>query len=732
MQTIFYFLISLLGASLLFIVQPMAAKSALPILGGAPFVWNGCMVFFQTLLLGGYLYAHLLNKSLPVRLQPLVHIPLLALALFAFPITFTGSSYVDPALEPMAWLLSMLSLSVALPFFVLSATSPLSQRWFAAAAPTRQPYTLYAASNVGSFAGLLAYPIFIEPLLPIHGQASMLFYGFGLLLALFAIVAIPHVRGQYSEVTIAKTTATPPLARQPILTWIALSFVPSSLLYGVTTYITTDIASVPLFWIIPLALYLLTFVLIFGRHTPTLDLWRTLHRMGAPAVAFLALLPLSYPAPTLVLHLLIFFAATMMCHGRLSALKPAPQQLTGFFLWVSFGGVLGGIFNSFIAPVLFTTVIEYPLMLILSLGVVAVATDRTRSTIREGGRIIAAWGLFSTLFWLLGTHIHWLQLVTPDENVTRTLLRGLFVPAGLIIIMAAYFKRKDQPLIHVAWVIPTLIIAIPLFNVVIDNQEAFIGRNVFGVSRVIYQSEKNAWLFRHGTTYHGIQSADAAQRLKPTSYYGPLLDVYKALPKPLVNKPVAVMGMGVGTVACYGHPHQTYDFFEIDPLVDLIAHDTRYFTYLRDCAPDKNIMMGDGRIGLNKSEDKRYGLIIIDVFSSDAIPMHVLTREAVAMYASKLREDGMIAFNISNRHIDLVPVLSAIANDVGLEGASKLTIVSPTAPLQMSSRWVVLAKHQQALAPLKAMSKDWQALPEANPNFLWRDDYSNILRSMQF
>ena len=221
-------------------------------------------------------------------------------------------------------------------------------------------------------------------------------------------------------------------------------------------------------------------------------------------------------------------------------------------------------------------------------------------------------------------------------------------------------------------------------------------------------------------------------RLKPTSYYGPLIDVYAALPKRLGKAPVAVVGMGVGTVGCYGNAGQTYDFYEIDPLVEEIAQDTRYFTYLRDCPPQKNIIMGDGRIALSKQDDKHYGLIIIDVFSSDAIPMHILTREAVAMYASKLRDDGVIAFNISNRHIDLVPVLSAIAEDIGVVGASKLTIVKPDVKLQMSSRWVVLAKQPSMLKPLMATSPEWKLLQEPDAQFLWRDDYSNIMRSVRF
>jgi hypothetical protein len=733
MQTLIYFLISLIGASLLFIVQPMAAKSALPILGGAPFVWNGCMLFFQALLLGGYLYAHLLNKALPVKHQPLVHLPFLAVALFAFPITFQGSTYFNASLEPMGWLLSMLTLSVGLPFFVLCATSPLSQRWFAAAVPTRQPYALYAASNAGSFGGLMAYPTIVEPLLSIRSQATLLFYGFCLLLTLFAVAGFLRMRAPHVESkTTINTTITHITTHFRALQWILLSFVPSSLLYGVTAYVTTDIASVPLFWVVPLALYLLTFVLIFGSRAPRLDLWRTAHRMGTPVVAFLALLPLSYPTPVMLLHLIVFFAATMTCHSRLSELKPAPEQLTGFFLWVSFGGVLGGIFNTLIAPIIFTTVIEYPLMLVISLAVAGTAAHAPRPTLRVAANLTLVWGLFATLFWALGSQIAWFEKVIGDPKSSQPILLACLTLSGLALLMLIYFRKKNQPLIHAAWVAPILMITIPLFNLLIGNHEAFIGRNVFGVSRVVFQPEKNAWFLRHGTTYHGMQSANEIHRLKPTSYYGPLIDVYNSLPKELAHAPVAVMGMGVGTVACYGQPKQKYDFFEIDPLVNKIARDTRYFTYLRDCAPDINIVIGDGRISLAHSRDNYYGLIIIDVFSSDAIPMHVLTREAVAMYATKLREGGYIAFNVSNRHINLVPVLGAIAKDINFAVAWKLTANRPLGELQLPSEWVVLTKALKELEPLATLDNGWNKLLNTDPKYLWRDDYSNILRSMNF
>jgi len=727
-----YFFISLVGAILLFLVQPMVAKTALPILGGAGFVWNGCMVFFQALLLAGYLYAHLLNRQLPVRRQPLIHIPLLMLALLAFPLSFAGSAYIDPSQQPIYWLLAMLTLSVGAPFFVLSATSPLSQRWFSASnhASAHNPYVLYSASNIGSFVGLFAYPFLIEPNFSIGQQANILRYGYMLLVALFTVAAFSHVRNPSPVASvIPSNTGTAPSYKQ-ILQWLGLAFIPASLLYGVTTYVITDIASVPLFWLIPLGLYLLSFILVFGHRPPSLAIYRTLALMGAPAMAYFALLPIPHIMTMGMLHLAIFFSIAMVCHGRLAQIKPRPEQLTVFFLWISFGGVLGGIFNTFVAPALFNSIIEYPVMLLASL---IVAGPWIRPTLGQVAKTAIVWSVFSLVFWLLGNHIGIFHSLIPDEKAVHTWLQGVFAVAGLVLLIVGYFLYKEQTLHYAFWIAPIFLVITPLYIKMSGVSEAFIDRNMYGVSRIFWREQDNAWEFRHGTTVHGIQSADNAHRLEPTSYYGePLKEMYKLLPKSLTQTPVAVLGMGIGTVACYGHAGQDYDFFEIDPLVDIIAHDTRYFTYLRDCPPNKHVIMGDGRINLNRAANNRYGVIIVDVFTSDAIPMHLMTREAIAMYAQKLMPGGVIAINISNRHIDLVPVLAAVAKDTGLSGAWIFDVPPANATLAFPSRWVVLSKNKALLNALQTGNKYWRPLPAADQRFLWQDSYSNIFRSIHF
>lgn len=703
---------ALLGAFLIFLVQPMAAKVALPTLGGAPFVWNGCMVFFQAALLCGYLYAHALTRLKKPAAQALIHVALLAATLaFAFPLTFAYTG-LNPAHAPLPWLLTMLAFSVGAPFFILSATAPLTQAWFAASRPGANPYALYAASNIGSFGALLAYPALVEPNFPLSAQANLLYGGFALMLGLFALLGWRLVKTAGRGAAHAQETPVAAIPPRTLARWLVLSFIPAGLLYAVTGYITTDIASVPLFWVAPLALYLLTFVLVFKNRPPRLETWRILHRLGAPLMAIAALLPQAFPAPFLLAHLLIFFACAMMCHSRLAALKPPPAQLTAFYLVMSAGGVLGGLFNTFIAPALFNTVTEYPLLLLASLLVISPL--RPLPSRRAALLMVLAASAAAALFWF-GSE--WLP--------ARRAWLMLLVVLAFTGVAALYLAYRERTLHYVLCLSLIALLAPPLYTRIQGERVAFTDRNVFGVSRVIWMEDLNAWQFRHGTTNHGIQSADAASRLKPVAYYTPLKQVFAALPPALQTAPVGVMGMGVGTVACYGKPAQRIDFFEIDPLVDLIAR--RHFTYLSDCPPVKQVEIGDGRLGLARAPEGEYGLIVADAFSSDSIPIHLLTREAVEIYAARLKPGGLLAFNVSNRNIDLLPVLSAVADAAGMKGVYRFDIPPPEMKLAFPSQWVVLAREESALKPL-----GWEALPAPDARFLWRDDYSNILRSVRF
>ncbi len=714
----------LLGAFLIFMVQPLTSKAALPTLGGAPFVWNGCMVFFQAALLMGYFYAHMLSVRVPLNRQPAVHLMVLALAAMAFPLAFRSFG-VDPAVYPLTWLMIMLGLSVGLPFFAISATSPLVQAWFAHATKGKgNPYALYAASNVGSFTALLAYPVVIEPLLTLSAQAHLFEFGYFLLLLCFAGLA--HLMCKLcKEAPKKKVIRVAKVDWRDGALWAGIAFVPASLLYGITTYITTDIASAPLFWVVPLALYLLSFVVAFADKPRGIELARHLHVPGAGLMAVMTLLPSAFGMAMLSVHLLVFFCAAVACHARLASLRPHISQLTVFYLWLSFGGVLGGLFNTFIAPVLFTRIVEYPLMLILS---IVAATMVWELPAKQFLVRLATWAVGALVLFGFGAFIA--QAILSEDNAImayRLIMLGMVVTA-VLAATGAYLKYQHRPLYFASAVMAVTLAAGILAEPLQQIKVAYAARNVFGVSRVIWAGDREAWQLWHGTTIHGIQAAEGDRRLHPVAYYGALKNVFAGLPPALSKAPVGVIGMGLGTVACYGKPKQEFLFYEIDPLVNQIAHDTRFFTYLRDCPPEINIIMGDGRIGIKEAQDEFFGLIIGDAFSSDAIPVHLMTREAVSLYFDKLRPGGMLAFNISSRNINLLPVLSAVARDLGVHGVWQHFEPPPGEALAFAAEWVVLSKDQQTLLKLPG---SWQILPEPKKRHLWRDDYSNLIGSLK-
>lgn len=642
---------SFLGAFLLFLVQPMVAKIALPTLGGAPYVWNGCMVFFQAALLGGYVYAHIATSKLSRRNLPIVHLLFMfAVMLIALPLHFTLSDNINPITHPMGWLFMLLITTVGLPFFVVSATAPMVQHWFARTAhkDAHNPYFLYAASNIGSFIALLGYPFIIEPLMPVVQQAWLFSLGYVVLIALFGGMAwfmrnasMTEVRTQAFEVA---KTALKPLPRERAF-WVLLAFIPSSLLYGVTTFVTTDIASVPLLWVLPLALYLLTFILVFANRPHGIALAKKLHVPAVLLLLILPLLPLALGTGLMLLHLLVFFIVAMACHGILSERRPHAAHLTEFYLLMSLGGVLGGLFNALLAPMIFNNVMEYPLILALSLPVAGTLYVKTMPPLRE--KLILALAGFSAVF------------------------------------------------------------VLPLLNVQGREQAAevkFTERNFFGVNRVAYNPKLEAMQFWHGTTNHGVQSTREEDRLAPVAYYTLLKQVFALAPAK--TKPVAVLGLGVGTVACYGARGQAFDMYEIDPAVERIARDENYFTYMRDCAPTKQVVLGDARLKLADAEDQRFGIMVMDAFTSDAIPVHLLTKEALALYASKLAPRGVMAFNISNRHINLKRVLSAVAAENGLVGITRLDLLQAQPNDEVANDRMLAAVRKCIHAERKAMADE--------------------------
>ena len=707
----------LVSAALLFFVEPMFAKMVLPRLGGSPAVWNTCVVFFQATMLLGYAYAHLIARRLRLWQQLVLHTAVLLLITWSLPIGIPEGWTPPVDRTPIPSLLVLLLFTVGGPFFAVSATAPLLQRWFSHTRhpSASDPYFLYAASNVGSMVALLGYPFIAEPSWPLSLQSDGWSAGYVLLATLIGACAIGVLRGQAhnQRPELAASDATPTIEEQPIAwrrraRWVALAFVPSSLMLAVTTFISTDIASVPLLWIAPLTLYLLSFVMAFAARQVVSQ------RVGSAVMAIL-LFPLTFaiivrlPGPLwflMPLHLVAFFVCALVLHRELARDRPATRHLTEFYLWLSVGGVLGGVFNTFVAPVAFTDVIEYPLVIVmacafsplvrpcrsramdvalpLGLGAVALAIVLILETFGMSPIVVGMFGALVTLYW----------------GCSR---RPLRLAAGLALVFVVGFAMVDG-----------------------EGDVLHAERTFFGVLRVraIERNGPTHALF-HGSTVHGEQSLDPALRHKPTAYYyedGPVGQFFSAMSDRFTR--VGVIGLGTGALAVYTTPDQHWTFYEIDPVVERIARDTRFFTYLEHCGVGCDVVLGDARLSMAGAPSGRYDAIILDAFSSDAIPLHLLTKQALELYLAKLSDRGVLAFHISNRHLALRPVIGALARDSGL--AARVQLHRP--PEKSSGRpseWVVMARSEEHLGALANDSR-WERIANDRRN-VWTDDYSDIL-----
>jgi hypothetical protein len=707
-----------LGAYLLFCVQPMIARMALPQFGGAPAVWNTCLVFFQSALLAGYAYAHAVSRRLGARGQALLHLALLALPIAALPIAIPTGGVVEDA--PALRLLGRLLIAAGLPFFVIATTAPTLQRWFATTSHRRaaDPYFLYAASNAGSLLALISYVTLIEPNLSLGEQSRFWAVGYAVLAALMIACAFvprkaPALRPEASAVE--------RVGARRRWHWMALAFVPSSLLMGVTTYLTTDLAPVPLLWVIPLALYLISFIIAFAD--PPALVRRGCALALAPAlVATLILMfrPTVVPLwATFLVHLATFFLAATACHAELAQRRPSAARLTEFYLMMAIGGAAGGLFNALIAPVVFTWVAEYPLALALAaLMAPAVASRATRRGLR--GRIARTLDVALPLL-LGGASYARLRLWGPGVGTWF-----LLVPPAVCLLFALRPLRFALGLAMVAVVLA-------------DAEDA--GRNVvlrtrsfFGVLRVSANFPPGMNMLAHGHTLHGMQrrSPDPSVRRVPLMYYfptGPIGQVFEAYHRTPVVARVGVVGLGVGSLAGYGMTGEEFTFFEIDPAVERIARDTSLFHYLEDCRAHGRVVRGDARMSLAREPDGSFGLIVLDAFSGDAIPVHLLTREALRLDLAKLADGGLIAVHISNNYLDLAPAIRALARDAGLAGLDLNETSVPDNEYRqgrMPSHWVVLARQPSDLAPL-AGRPGWRVLGGAGREAtLWTDDHSDL------
>ena len=726
------------SASLVFVVQPMVTKLVLPMLGGSPAVWNTAMVFFQAALLGGYLYAHLLQRIASIKMQVAVHLALLLLAALFLPLRINGWLGDPDTAAPIAWLLATLALSVGAPFAVLSATAPLLQAWFArvrAGYPDgKNPYILYAASNLGSFLALLSYPYLIEPLTNLFGQRMGWtggYWAFLLMVAALAFVVWSRRIDRAAEP--AQLAVTPPIAWRDKIILVLLAAAPSSLMLGVTAHLSTDVASAPFLWVIPLALYLLTFVIAFQTR-PWIPLPVTLviqAALGALVVLFVAFRTLDIRI-AFVLHILAFFFAALMCHQMLAARRPPPDRLTEFYLLLSVGGVVGGAFTALVAPVIFNLVWEYPLVLVL-VGL-ARPWDRRRLRGEEVGALAAvavlSAGVVALSWWMTADPDAWAALwrIIPLFPL-QSLCMVLLAPA---VICAFLLRDRAQ-----AFTAALLMIGLSAQFVTRGYEDSYAERSFFGVMRVAVQQDErlggDIHILTHGTTWHGAQARDARYDCQPSMYYHPLTPIGQSAEIVQARGParIGVVGQGSGTMAAYKRAQDSMTYFEIDPMVDRMSRDPQWFTYISDCAVGEiDTVLGDARLTLEDQPAGSYDLLIIDAFSSDAVPTHLLTVEAIDGYLRLLKPEGVVLLHLSNRNLEIVLPTIAAAKALGRPALHGLYVEDNSMPQMAiaSTEAVVISPTEAGLADFRGKS-NWREVPETQVR-PWTDDYVNMVGAL--
>jgi hypothetical protein len=711
----------LLAALLLFSIQPLFTRMALPFFGGAPAVWTTASMFFQFALLAGYLYAHVLSRSLELRRQVLVHLALLVLVFLQLPVHMDEAAATAAGEAPIATLLRLLFTGLGLPFFAIAATAPLLQRWFSQTrhAEAADPYFLYVASNFGSMVALVGYPLVIEPALGLARQTLVWTAGYGLLAVLIGVCAFHgwrHRDAAHEADAAPRDTAPAPAWRERVA-WLALALAPVSLMLGVTQHITSEIAAVPLLWLAPLALYVATFINAFARRPPLKLEWSV--RLQPLLVIALALVwMLNIYFSVFVLHFVAFLVTALMCHGELARRRPAAAHLTEFYLWIALGGALGGAFNAVAAPFLFDSIKEYPLAIALACALrPAPPGSRTFAWLD-----LALPAVLAAAFYLLvraGVH--------PLHHGKLAIV--LYVEALGVVL----YLLSRRPL-RFGLAVAVTLLATPPLHAVDDILARY--RSFFGVHTVLRDESRQFNVLLNGITVHGAQHLDPALRHEPTTFYhrhGPLGQLFGALGKDERLRRVALVGLGTGSAVCHRQAGRTWTLYEIDPVVVAIARDPRWFDFIAACAPDARIVTGDGRLSLAHEPDRAYDLIILDTFSSDAIPIHMVTREAVELYFRKLAARGVLMLHISNQYLDLVPVLARIASDLGLAAmvpSPRLTLAFDGAFSQLESNWMAIARVPGDLAPLAA-AEGWRT-PGASPLVrAWTDDYSNILQALK-
>ena len=722
-----FFTAILLSAALLFAVQPMFTKMVLPRLGGAAAVWSVAMVFFQATLLAGYAYADLLTRFAPGPASVLIHLAVMVIACFALPLHLASGWGQPPSSGEAFWLLGLFAASIGVPFFALAANGPLIQAWFVRTdhPSARDPYFLFAASNVGSFLALISYPTLVEPFLPLREQTWLWSIGFYVQILLIAACGVLLLRSVNSSPA-APTTRSGEIAAptwRDRLAFIGLAAVPSGLLLAVTLHISTDAAAVPLFWVIPLAIYLLTFVIAFQTR-PVIP-----HSFVVKAFPFVVLAlavlmiinPFSTIVETVLVHLGAFFVIALLCHGELSRRRPAPQFLTAFYMMVSAGGMIGGIAVGLIAPQAFNWVAEYPLLVALSvLCMPGLALARHA----EQNMLFGALAFAAVLLTMLMSS--GLKL---DDNLITLFIGALF---GLLV----YFWRSRLAFAVIIGFV--LILGHYQYNAAFNN---FVVRNFFGVLAAAETPDGQFRVLWHGGIGQGAQRirdrdgnplTGRPEMISEFQAGAGIAQTFDAV-RASVGGPIsyAVIGLGTGSLSCQARPEDNAIYYELDPDVIRIARDPTLFNFVSECRPNISIVQGDARLTIENAPDANYDLIFVDAFIGAAIPIHLLTREAMAVYLRKLKPSGIVAIHVSNYHLELATVVAGIADGHG--AITRLYEGGDVPEVASEQKWVpivaVVARKDQDFGAL-AKSKFWPVLPPDRDQRVWTDDYSNVLGAL--
>jgi SAM-dependent methyltransferase len=658
------------SAFLLFLVQPVIAKQILPWFGGSSAVWTTCVFFFQFLLLGGYAYAHALVRYLPARPQLIVHVVLLVLSLAALPIVADAAWKPAGGEDPGFRILGLLAATVGLPYFLLSTTSPLVQAWYARR--VESPYRLFALSNLASLAALLSYPVVFEPLVTTRMQALSWSVAYAVFVVLCAASAIYSLRG-----VVGAGTAPVRLARGPAprfaerLQWIVLPAIASFLLVAVSNHLTQNVASIPFLWILPLTLYLLTFILCFdGRGWYRRGLFVPLAAVAVVAMAWIQRdfslthnLRLALPV-----HAVGLFVLCMLCHGELVMLKPRPARLTEFYLLIALGGALGSLVVSVIAPRMLPGDFEFAIGLVLAGVVLALRVAPAGRVVALGAAIVAAF-----VTWAAYDYV---QTVVED---TRVLKRNFY----------SSLRTRDE-----------------------------------------VRTEGTVRKLLHGTINHGEQFVDADKRCQPIAYFGPKAGIVRALAALRhPNMKVGVLGLGAGTMAGWGQPGDLYKFYEINPQVIELAETE--FGYLKECHAKVELVLGDGRLALEREPPQGFDLLAADAFSSDSVPMHLITREALQEYMRHVRPGGVVVFNVTNRYLDLAPVVNRLAESLGLHARLVSHVPTDEEYSLYSSTDFVLVTADPRLFERPALVDVAEEIKISRKVSVWTDDFNNLLEALR-